>query len=189
LEANRKKHEIVVHSSLVKILFEVQKLHISLSGSCVDFNCIDKAVTDFQNKFSEIQGQISEYQIYLSSNITNRLYKFYSLLGELLVELKELKDEKQFEIAIASVYNYSVKLATEILEIQDELVKKRQDLKENFNSLKVPYFRTCCGQEPPKEIKEAYERIRKKKMAIAEQIASLPDEIETKFQLKDSASS
>ena len=182
-EANRKKHEVVVHSALIKILFEVQKLHISLSGKCVDFDCINEAVNEFQSQFSKQQSEIAEFQIYLSSNITNRLYKFYSLLGELLVELKEIKDNKQFEIAIASVYNYSVRLAEEIIEIQDELVKKRNDLKEEFDALKVPYFKSCCGEEPPKEIKEEYERIRRKKMAVSKELEALPEEIKNQLTL------
>lgn len=181
LEANRKKHEVIVHSALIKILFEVQKLHISLSGKCVDFDCIDNAVSDFQSQFSERQSQIAEFQIYLSSNITNRLYKFYSLLGELLIELKEIKDDKESEIAIASVYNYSVRLAEEIIEIQDELVKKRNDLKEKFDALEVPYFKNCCGEKPPKEIREKYERIRSKKMAVSEELETLPEEIKNEL--------
>lgn len=36
-EAERKNHEKTVHSCLIKILFEIQNLHISLSGGCVDF--------------------------------------------------------------------------------------------------------------------------------------------------------
>ncbi len=184
IEASRKKHHIVVHSSLIKILFEVQKLHISLSGNCVDINCIDDSVKEFQNQFSEQQSKISEFQIYLSSNITNRLYKFYSLLGELLVELKEIKDSKQYTIAIASVYNYSVQLAEEIIEIQDELVKKRKDLKEEFNSLEIPYFKGCCGQEPPENIRKEYESVRNKKMALSSQLDDLPLEINNKFEIK-----
>jgi len=184
MEANRKKHQIVVHSSLIKILFEVQKLHISLSGKCADFDCIDTAVNVFQKKFSEEQAQIAEFQIYLSSNITNRLYKFYSLLGELLVELKEIKDSKNFEIAIASVYNYSVQLAEEVIEIQEELVKKRKDLKEEFDGLKIPNFTNCCGQEPPKEIQEEYERVTKKKIAITQKLNELPLELENELVLE-----
>ena len=184
LSLKRKSHENVLHSALIKILFQVQKLHISLSGKCVDYTCIDNAVDEFQNEFTKQQALISQNQIYLNSFITNRLYKFYNLLGELLVELKEIRDSNQFEIAIASVYNYSIHLAEEIIEIQENLASKRKELKNQFNKLKVPYFKSCCGQEPPPEIKEQYERIRKKKMAIAKELDNLPNEIEQKLELE-----
>ncbi|MBK7339686.1 MAG: hypothetical protein IPQ10_08730 [Saprospiraceae bacterium] len=177
IELNRKKHHIIVHSALVNILFDIQKLHISLSGHCSDVSCIDDAMKEFQNKFTEQQAKISEYQIFLSSNITNRLYKFYSLLGELAVELREIKESKQFEIAIASVYNYSVRLAEEIIYIQNEILAKRKELNSDFNTLELPYFRSCCGQEPPDNIKQQYENIRKKKMAIASALDKLPLEL------------
>ncbi len=32
IENQKKNHEIIVHSSLIKILFEIQKLHVTLSG-------------------------------------------------------------------------------------------------------------------------------------------------------------
>ena len=134
IELNRKKHHIIVHSALVNILFDIQKLHISLSGHCSDVSCIDDAMKEFQNKFTEQQAKISEYQIFLSSNITNRLYKFYSLLGELAVELREIKESKQFEIAIASVYNYSVRLAEEIdyLKAQNDSLSQEIVVKDSI---------------------------------------------------------
>jgi len=183
LATKRKQHENVMHSALINILFQVQKLHISLSGHCVDFNCIDTAVDEFQKEFTKQQALISTNQIFLNSYITNRLYKFYNLLGELLVELKEIRDSNQYEIAIASVYNYSIQLAEEIIEIQQDLSTKRKELRNQFNKLEIPYFKSCCGQEPPPRIKKQYEKIRNKKMAILAEIEDLPDTFKQQLTL------
>lgn len=40
-----KNQEKAVYSSLSKILFDVQQLHVALSGTCIDQNCINNAVT------------------------------------------------------------------------------------------------------------------------------------------------
>ena len=41
VEDEKRIHEKDVYACLLKILFEIQKLHIELSGNCVDFKCID----------------------------------------------------------------------------------------------------------------------------------------------------
>jgi hypothetical protein len=178
LESDKKNHEKIVHSSLLKILFQVQKLHISLSGSCVDTSCIDTAINDFNQSLNQHQSIISDNQIFLSSKTTNNLYRFYSLIGELLIELREIRDKKMFELAIVSVWEYSQRLADSIIDIQDEFVQKRKDLTEKFDKLEVPYFRSCCGHEPSPELKQKIEIIRNQKLELEKHINQLPNPIE-----------
>ena len=163
-------HEKIVHSSLLKILFQVQKLHISVSGSCIDNACIDNAITDFSKSLEQYQNIISDNQLHLTSTTTNNIYRFYGLIGELLIELREIRDKKLFELAIVSVWEYSQQLADCILEIQDELVQKHKDLLDKFNKLEMPHFRDCCGLEPPPELKTKIEQIRKQKDDLAVEI-------------------
>ena len=44
-----RSQEKQVYSSLSKILFDVQQLHVALSGTCVDENCILDAVKRFDD--------------------------------------------------------------------------------------------------------------------------------------------
>lgn len=132
---------------------------------------MNDALVIFKDSFTKYQNTISENQIYLSSKVTNHLYKFYNLLGELLTELKDIQDSKQYEIAIVSVNEYSKLLATEIIEIQDIFVKNREDLTAEFNKIELDEFSKCCGYQPSKEIREKYFKLRRK-------IDFLPEPIE-----------
>ena len=152
----KKQHEKIVHSSLIKILFEVQTLHIALSGNCVDFNCIEEATKNFKEAFSKYQAIISDNQIYLSSSVTNNLYKFYKALGQLMIELKEIQQKQYYDIAIVAVYDHSQILADEILNIQEAFIKQRAELNADFNKIELTDFKACCGQQPPEEQRQKY---------------------------------
>lgn len=158
--AEKKQHEKIVHSSLIKILFEVQKLHISLSGNCVDFNCLEEATKDFLSAFSRYQAIISDNQIYLSPGVTNELYVFYKTLGELMVEIKDLQESENYEVAIVPVYNYSTKLADSIISIQSTFIQVRDDLIAEFKETEFKAFKTCCGQPPSEKLKAKYEELK-----------------------------
>ena len=158
-DAEKKEHEKVVHASLIKILFEVQSLHIALSGNCVDFKCIEDATNNFKDAFAKYQSVISDNQIYLSSQVTNSLYKFYKTLGQLMIELKEIQQNKFYDIAIVAVYDYSQLLADEILNIQEAFIKQRSDLTAEFNKIELTDFKACCGQQPPQEQREKYYKL------------------------------
>lgn len=152
LDREKKEYEKIVHASLIKILFEVQKLHISLSGNCVDFQCLNEASIDFKEAFSKYQAIISDNQIYLSSGATNKLYSFYKELGQLMIEIKNLQDSKNYDVAIVCVYEYSQRLADIIIEIQEEFIKNRQDLTADFKKVELTEFRNCCGRPPSKQL-------------------------------------
>ncbi len=143
------KQENIVYSSLIKILFEVQKLHIELSGKCsIDFTCISKAVENFQIKFSEYQEIISDNQIYLKPKVTNELYGFYQELANLLIELKEIENQKKYDLAVVSVFSHSQVLANIILNIQKELSYIQKELKYKVKEEDMYNFIYCCGKKP-----------------------------------------
>jgi len=48
-----REQEKKVYSSLSKILFDVQQLHVSLSGPCVDANCIVDSLKKFDTSVSK----------------------------------------------------------------------------------------------------------------------------------------
>ena len=172
-------HERLVHASLVKILFDVQKLHIALSGKCVDYKCLDEAVDKFQLSFSRYQEAIADNQLFLSSKVTNLLYRFYQLLGQLLVELKDLKDSKQFDLSVVAVYSSSQQLADSVIVIQDEFNSHRKAVEERFAQADLSNFRQCCGQPPPNYLQERYDRAKEK-------LESLPNEREGDFSPRTS---
>jgi len=166
----RQGHEKLVHTTLIKILFEVQRLHINLSGNCVDFKCIDDCTKEFKETFTKYQNIIAENQIYLSSHITNTLYKFYKRLGELLIELKDIQTTKNFDLAIVAVYEASTELADYIIQIQGEFVSKRADLENEFNSIELEDFKACCGKQPPEQDRTRYYQLKGKIMNLPEPI-------------------
>ncbi len=155
----KKMQENTVYSSLIKILFEVQKLHIELSGNCVDFKCLEKAVESFKVKFSQYQEIISENQLYLKPKVTNDLYDYYQTLGNLLIEIKEIEANKQYDLANVSVYFHAQQLAGIILRIQDGLSEIRKDLDYQIKSEELMNFVNCCGRPPRKEDVEKYKEM------------------------------
>jgi hypothetical protein len=162
LDTEQISHERVIHSSLIKILFEIQKLYISLScDPNKEVDCISMASTEFQNCFAKHQATISDNQIFLSSDVVNELYKFYNKVGEILVELNNIKASGEPSIAKVCVYDHSQELADIILNIQEKFVDKRQKL---FGDLRVireemKAFKTYCGPPPPGPLRERYEKV------------------------------
>ncbi|GAA3595249.1 hypothetical protein Q4Q39_07320 [Flavivirga amylovorans] len=159
-ENSQKLQENVVYSSLIKILFEIQKLHIELSGNCsVDYSCITKAVEKFQSKFSEYQEIISENQMYLKPKVTNELYDFYQNSGNLLIELKEIENDKKYELAQVSVYFHAQSLASIILRIQENLSHIKKELDYEIKQEEMGNFINCCGRKPDEKNIEEYKKM------------------------------
>jgi len=73
---NLKNQERSVYSSLSKILFDVQQLHVSLSGTCVDENCLNKAITKFDDSIVKYHEEISNNLLYMPSKAIDLIYKF-----------------------------------------------------------------------------------------------------------------
>lgn len=182
IENQKKNHEIIVHSSLIKILFEVQKLHIALSGNCIDSNCISEATKSFSDSFAKYQSIISENQIFLSSKVTNLLYKFYKDLGQLMIELKNINEANEFQCGIVPVYNYSQNLADTLISIQSEFVTKRDYLEAEFKEIHLPEFRNCCGNPPTKAQQELYVKMKQKRDVVKSQLEVLPDRIKIEIE-------
>lgn len=172
-------HENLVLSSLVKILFEVQKLHIDISCGQDDAECIDRGVADFQSSLSKHQAIISDNQLYLPSQIIDRLYRFYRQLAGLLIELQNLKRTNQLDVAIACVYDYAQQLANEVIEVQDFIVQRRTDLAVEFKKEHLEMMRYCCGTKPSPEVQKRYKTLKKK----VEQLPIPEDDAMVKLEL------
>lgn len=169
-KSQQRNHESTVHSSLIKILFEVQRLHIELSGDCVDYACVQRAVESFQSAFAKYQAIISDNQLFLSSAIINHLYAFYRHLSELLIELQSLKQAEKVDLAIVSVYNASRALADEIIAIQEVIVKRRNDITTEFDKAHLEMMRNCCGRAPRPEVMEQYNKLKRLKETMPEPV-------------------
>lgn len=161
-----REQEKRVYSSLSKILFDVQQLHVSLSGTCVDTSCIIDALKKFDSSVSKCHTDIADNMLYLSSETINLIYDFYNTIGQLKIQLQELDRKKEYSLANVTVYYSAQTLADTLIQIQELFISQRSELKVQFNKLQQEKMRYCCGQEPPKELKEKYEQLR---MAMIEQ--------------------
>lgn len=159
IEDEKRLHEKSVYSSLLKILFEIQLLHIELSGNCVNYDCIKEATEKFKKCFSDHQSKISDDQIHLSAEASNILYGFYQDIGDLLIQLKEIQDQAKFNLAIAAVYFMSQNMAMKVLVLKltcfDE--NKLETVDEAILQREHGNFINCCGQRPKREIVEEYQ--------------------------------
>jgi|GEM_PF-289328 len=151
-----RSQEKAVYGALSKILFDVQQLYVSLSGTCIDKDCITNAVSKFDTSMVKYHEEISDNMLYMSSLTINDIYKFYGKLGDLKVELKEFNDNEKFDMAHVLVYIYSEELAEIIIELQERLVHKREGLKIEFDKDQQEMMINCCGKKPPQEQFEQY---------------------------------
>ncbi|MGN6439060.1 MAG: hypothetical protein ACTHMM_21130 [Agriterribacter sp.] len=151
-----KIQEKAVYSSLSKILFDVQQLHVSLSGNCIDQNCIDHAVTKFDESLIKYHEEISNNLLYMPSKIIDLIYKFYGRISDLKISLKNFNDNKNYEMAHVSVYLDSAGLAEILIDIQDYFIQKDEILKKDFNKTQQEMMKYCCGSKPPKELFDKY---------------------------------
>lgn len=157
-----KGQERMVYASLSKILFDVQQLHVSLSGTCIDKNCIDKALEKFDGSISKYHEEIANNMLYMPSKIINLIYDFYSKISDLKVSLKEFNDLKEYEMAHVSVYMHSIELSEILIDIQEEFISKDEKLKSDFDKSAQEMMKYCCGRKPPKEEFEKFMDLYKK---------------------------
>lgn len=155
-----REQEKNVYAGLSKILFEVQQLHVSLSGTCVDSSCIKNGLDRFDTEISKCHGEISKNMLYLSSNSINLIYQFYNTIGQLKIQLQELDSRSEYGLANATVYFSAQNLAENIIEIQELFLSERIDLKVYFDKTKQEMMKYCCGKEPPKELRDKYEQLK-----------------------------
>lgn len=151
-----KNQEKAVYSSLSKILFDVQQLHVSLSGTCIDENCINNAVTKFDASITKYHEEISNNLLYMPSKVIDKIYKFYSKISDLKITLKGFNDSKNYEMAHVSVYLDSTELAEILIDIQDFFIQKDEILKKDFDKTQQEMMKYCCGSKPPKELFDKY---------------------------------
>lgn len=152
-----RNQEKQVYASLSKILFDVQQLHVALSGTCVDENCINDGVKRFDESVTKYHEEISNNLLYLSSETINNIYTFYNRISEPKIELKDLNENKNFGMAHVCVYQSSEELAQVVIDLQEKLVKKRTDIHINFDKTKQEMMKYCCGRRPLQDLIEKYE--------------------------------
>jgi hypothetical protein len=157
-----RNQEKSVYASLSKILFDVQQLHVSLSGTCIDENCINNSVSKFDESVTRYHEEISNNLLYMASEVIDDIYRFYGKLSDLKISLKEFNDSKNFEMAHVLVYHYSSELAEILIDIQDRLLKRRSDLDIEFDRTKQEMMKYCCGRKPPKELLLKFEELQSK---------------------------
>jgi hypothetical protein len=151
-----RKQEKSVYASLSKILFDVQLLHVSLSGTCIDENCIESSIIKFDESIIKYHEEIANNLLYMPSFIIDRIYKFYSKLSDLKISLKELNIKKNYEMAQVLVYVNSTELAETLIEIQENLIGKRPNLKIDFDKTQQKMMKYCCGTKPSKDLFNKY---------------------------------
>jgi hypothetical protein len=154
---NLRKQEQMIYSSLSKILFDVQQLHISVAGICDSKACITEALKIFDESVSKYHGDISNNMLYLSSEVINLVYKFYKLISELKIELGGYEETKEYELAPVSVYFSSLALSDVIIEIQGIFMGERGDLKIHFDKAHQEMMKQCCGAPPSEELRKKYD--------------------------------
>lgn len=159
-KVNLRQQEKIIYASLSKILFDIQQLYISLSGTCGEDDCIAKAVKKFDEAVTKYHGDISNNMLYLSSPVINSVYKFYKQMSELKIELKELNEKKEFEMAPIPVFYSSQLLADTIIEVQEIFMKERPDLKVQFDKRQQEMMKSICGIPPSATIKKKYELLK-----------------------------
>lgn len=161
-----KEQEKKVYSSLSKILFDVQQLHVSLSGTCIDTNCIEDGLKRFDMAVTKCHDDIASNMLNLSSNSINLIYKFYNTIGQLKVQLQELNKSKTYDLAHVAVYYSSQELADSLIDIQELFTSQRAELRAQFDKAQQQMMRHCCGSEPPRELRNRYNNL---KAAVLEQ--------------------
>lgn len=155
-----REQEKKVFSSLSKILFDVQQLHVSLSGTCIDSSCIENGLKRFDAAVSKCHEDISNNMLTLSSPVINLIYKFYSGIGDLKIQLQELDKSKTYDMAHVAVYYSSQELADSIIDIQELFVAQRTELRAQFNKAQQEMMKYCCGSMPPAELQQRYDSLR-----------------------------
>lgn len=171
VDQQRRQHQNVVLSSLTKLLFEVQRLHIELSSKCDSQGCIDGALSKFNEAFGTYQATISDNQIYLSPDQINNIYGFYSSLSELLIMLNDIKDGGHYELAIVPVHQTAKRLADDIISTHKTMLEERNELTDKFDRAKFEKMRNCCGRSPSPQLVARFESLRRA-------VRDLPDEPE-----------
>jgi hypothetical protein len=150
----------MIYASLSKILFDLQQLHTSLSDTATDSDSIINAIKRFEVSISKYHGDISNNMLYLSSPVINLIYKFYSQINELKIELRELSILKANDMARISVFYYSQDMADTLIEVQEIFIRERIDYQVQFDKAQQGMMKKSFGPSPPDEMKAKYDRIK-----------------------------
>lgn len=133
-------HEDMAYGALVRVLFDVQMLHVELSKSQCDEQCLEKAILEFQAKLKDNQLEIATHQLKLDSLLIDQIYMFYNIVSELIIHLSEI-ESIDTNMAKACVASKASDLADCMVNYQRIVYSARgiSKLRE------MPNFRKCCG--------------------------------------------
>ena len=159
-EDSREDYERAVYASLSKILFDVQQLYVSLSGKCIDHDCIGTSLSKFDESITQYHVNISDNLLYMSSPVIDDIYKFYGKISELKIGLKDFNQSEEFDMAHVLVYFKSTELAEILIDIQDRLVGRRSEFKIQFDRTQQEMMKYCCGRKPPQELIDRYQKLK-----------------------------
>ncbi len=149
----------LAYGALVNILFEVQQLHTELSLPKCDPACVDRALQRFKTKLFDHQSKISENQIQLKPYLIDHIYRFYTGLSKLEIELANLADDS-VQIRQACVAANATELADLVTKFQRGILTERGFLTPD-DVYTMQSFRTCCGGPiSPELLAEYREKIR-----------------------------
>jgi hypothetical protein len=81
------------------------------------------------------------------------------------------RDQEQYELAVACVYESSQDLANQIIAIQDEFNKHRKGVEEEVEKADLSNFRQCCGRAPSAERQRRFQEAKAKMSELPEPLA------------------
>ncbi|MGH9550959.1 MAG: hypothetical protein ACRD3W_16375, partial [Terriglobales bacterium] len=118
--------------------------------------CVDRALQRFKVKLFEHQTKISENQLYLKPKLIEQIYKFYSLLSKLEIELSTLTNES-IDLRKACVSSNASKLADVVIAFHQGILLER-DPNLVADIFDMPHFKSCCGDQVSPDLLAEYER-------------------------------
>ena len=157
---NLRHQEKIIYASFSKILFDVQQLHTFLSGIVIDSDIISTSMKKFDESVAKYHGDISGNMLYLSSPAINLIYKFYTQLSEMKIEIREINLRKAFDMAPISVYYFSQLLASTAVDVQEIFVNERSDVKIQFDKTQQEMMQIFCGNPPSQMLKNKYDLLK-----------------------------
>lgn len=179
-KSSKREYENTVHACLVKILFAVQQLHVDLSRDCSQIEAANQASDKFSSTLNEYQKQIADNQISLSTKNNTSIYSFYQILSEMLIELRSLCADGNGDLAQVSVYEHAKRLADEVITLQENILREREELAADFDRAQLETMRHCCRSQPSAALLARYKELREK---VAETLEDLPMQMETPKKL------
>jgi len=156
---------------LVSVINEVQQFQIRASISCVSPEKSNECIERFSAVIAKKQECIAELQLYIDTDVTEIVYRFFQNLGDMMVELRQLSEARRCDLSLVAIKSYHNKMVDDALACQEKIRQKRNDIIAKYNSLEAGAMRKCCGRTPtPKEASDY--------RAIIDQMNNMPTDVD-----------